>query len=83
MGRKRTPHTSTNPGKRVKLQLRDGSQVEGKFKERTGQFVALDNGRYRGVDIEKFIVIKGVSVQAETHPSTQDSAMPFRKPKPF
>ena len=55
----KAPHTSTTPGKRVTLHLRDGSQVHGRFRERTGQFVVLDTGRYRGRDIDKFIVRKG------------------------
>lgn len=53
------PHTSTTPGKRVRLVLRDGTVVESKFRERTGQFVVLEAGRYRGRDIAQFIVPKG------------------------
>lgn len=45
MPRARTPHTSTHPGARVRLVLRDGTVREGKFKERTAQFVVLDTGR--------------------------------------
>ena len=60
MGRK-SPHTSTNPGKRVRLVLRDGSQVEGCFKERTGQFIVLEEGRFRGRDVDKFIVVKSAA----------------------
>ena len=56
----RTPHTSTRAGKLVRLVFRDGTQVESKFKERTGKFVVLESGRYCGVDIKKFIVVKTV-----------------------
>lgn len=55
---KNTPHTSTQPGKRVRLVLRDGTSIESKFRERTGQFVVLESGRYRGRDIAQFILIK-------------------------
>jgi len=55
------PHTSTNPGKRVRLRLRDGRAIEGRFVERTGKFVVLDAGRFRGSEIERFHVLKGAA----------------------
>ena len=61
MPRARTPHTSTHPGTRVRLVLRDGAVHEGKFKERTAQFVILDIGRFEGRAIRQFLVVKGSS----------------------
>lgn len=52
-------HTSTNPGKRVKLHLRGGKQATGKFVERNSRSVVLDTGRHAVADIDKFIVVKG------------------------
>lgn len=54
-----TRHTSTNPGRRVRLVLRTGSHVDTRFRERTGQFVVTDAGRFRGRDIRAMIVLKG------------------------
>ncbi len=62
MSRKRTPHTSAPTGKRVRLVLRTGGEVEGRFLERTGQFVVLDTGRFRGKDIQRFFIVKGVGL---------------------
>lgn len=53
-----TPHSSTHPGKRVRVVLRDGSEAEGKFIERTAKFVVLDVGKYRMRDIDQFIIVK-------------------------
>lgn len=39
--------------------MRDGSRVDGRFRERTGKFIVLDTGRYEGRDVDKFIVPKG------------------------
>ncbi len=41
----RACHTSMKTGARVIAFLRDGSQVIGKFIERKGRFVVLDNAR--------------------------------------
>ena len=53
-----TPHTSTNKGRKVKLVLRDGTSVSGRFIERTAKFVVLECGRFTCKQIDKFIVIK-------------------------
>lgn len=76
MGRK-SPHTSTNPGKRVRLVLRDGTQAEGRFKERTGQFIVLEEGRFRGRDVDKFIVVKSAA-NLEDSPSPEGPTPPSR-----
>jgi hypothetical protein len=60
---RRQPHTSTTPGKRVRLILRDGGTMEGKFVERTpSKFIVLDIDGERvkthRVKIDKFIVVK-------------------------
>ena len=78
---RKSPHTSTNPGKRVRLVLRDGTHVEGRFKERTGQFVVLDEGRFRGRDIDKFIVVKGPSPAEDPSLSESQTQAP-RGPGP-
>jgi hypothetical protein len=58
-----TPHTHTHPGKRVRLKMRDGTSVEGKFIEKTGNgFIVLDvegePKRYRANGVDKFILVK-------------------------
>lgn len=60
---RKTPHTSTHPGKHVRLKLRDHTTVDGKFIEKTGNgFVVLDvegqSKRYHVEVIDKFIVVK-------------------------
>lgn len=37
------PHTHYTKGRWVWIRLRDGTEVIGKFKERKGRFVRLDN----------------------------------------
>lgn len=75
MGRK-APHTSTNPGKKVRLVMRNGDTHEGKFKERTGQFVSLDIGRFEGRHIKQFIVLK--SAVQENAPQKEAPLRPSR-----
>ena len=41
----RACHTAMKTGARVLAILRDGSRIIGKFKERKGRFVVLDNAR--------------------------------------
>jgi hypothetical protein len=53
----KTPHTSCQRGKRVKLGLRNGESICGRFVERTGKFIVLDVGRYRGSEISSFSII--------------------------
>lgn len=50
-------HTHAQRGKKVCLHLRDGRKVLGKFVERTGKFVVLDVGRFRGVDIRQLSIV--------------------------
>jgi hypothetical protein len=63
-------HHSTNPGKRVRLKLRDGTSVEGKFVENVGRNdIRLDvDGDVRTFPdrkISKFIVVKTVPFHVE------------------
>lgn len=65
---RRTPHTSTNPGKRVRLKLRDGSSVDGKFVERKkNHYIVLDvageQRRFPTGDVDKFLVVKTTATQ--------------------
>lgn len=59
----KTPHTSTRRGQRVKLVMRDKSEVIGKFVDRTGQFIVVEiDGRAKrieGRNLKAFIIIKG------------------------
>lgn len=51
----RTPHSSTNRGKRVWIILRSGERFIAKFEARTAKFVVLDGGRkVRMRDIRSF-----------------------------
>lgn len=70
---RKAPHTSTRRGKKVRLVMRNGDEHEGKFKERTGQFVALDIGRFEGRDIKQFIVVKTALIDNST-PKTEQPA---------
>jgi len=40
----RTPHSSTNKGKRVKITLRDGDIFVGKFKDKKSGTIILEEG---------------------------------------
>ena len=42
--------------------MRDGRSIETRFRERTGQFVVTDAGRFRGRDLRAMIVVKGDDV---------------------
>jgi hypothetical protein len=55
----RIPHTATHRGKRVKIVLRDGTEIVDRFIDRTDKWVVLkENGRVNKSDIRAFIVIK-------------------------
>ena len=70
-----TPHTSAPKGKRVHVRLRDGEVIEGKFVERTGKFVVLDQCRIRARDIDQFYIIKQPCL-----PTTSDSTTGLETP---
>ena len=68
---RRTPHLSTNPGKRVRLKLRDGTSVEGKYVEHTrNMYIVIDvdgvHQRHHARTIDKFIVVKTIIEQKES-----------------
>ena len=62
----KTPHTSAPRGKRVCLHMRDGRKVIGKFVERTGKFIVLDCGRFRGIDIAQMSIVGRAAAEALT-----------------
>lgn len=45
----RTPHSSTNKGKRVKITTRSGHTYVGKFKEKKGDTIYLENNTVSAV----------------------------------
>lgn len=51
-------HTSMKTGARVIAFLRDGSRVVGKFIERKGRFVVLDNARIATGDLRQLSYYK-------------------------
>jgi hypothetical protein len=55
----RTPHTSTNKGKRVLCLLRNGTRFVDKFLDSKGSFVIFENHRVEKKKIRAFILIKG------------------------
>lgn len=61
----RTPHTNTHTGKRIRLILRDGDTLSGRFAGRTHRWVELDHAgtvrRVAKADIRAFIIVKGVA----------------------
>ncbi len=60
---KRAPHRSTHPGKRVRIVLRDGKVVEGRYGEMHGRHITVKvDGVMQKIPhdtIDQFIVIKG------------------------
>lgn len=54
----RTPHTSTRKGKRVKIIMKNGLVLIGKFKERTGRYVLIDDSKIWAGDIKSFTIYK-------------------------
>lgn len=61
----RTPHTSTRKGKRVRIVMKNGVILIGKFKERTGKYVLIGvskisggNLKIRAGDIKSFTIYK-------------------------
>lgn len=55
----KTPHTSCPRGQRVRVELRDGTEIYDKFRERTGKWVILDNHKLKPGHIKAFTIIKG------------------------
>lgn len=55
----KTPHTCCKRGNRVRIVLRDGRHVYGRFRERTPKWVVLDTGRISPGDIRAFTIVKG------------------------
>ena len=51
-----TPHTSCRKGKRVLVTTKDGRRIRGKFVERKGSYVVLDNEQLRAGDIRAFVI---------------------------
>lgn len=48
----RMPHTHFHKGKTVWVRLKDGSEFVGKFVERKGRFVVLDNVKFRTSELK-------------------------------
>lgn len=55
----KTPHTSAPRGQRVRVVLHDGTEIYGKFRERTPKWVVLNDRRIRPGDIRAFTIVKG------------------------
>lgn len=55
----KTPHTCCRRGNRVRIVLRDGQNLYGRFKERTPKWVVLDTGRVDPGRIRSFTIVKG------------------------
>lgn len=56
----RVPHTACHRGKRVKIILKDGTQIIDYFQERTDKFVILRRlGRLGKDQIRAFMILKG------------------------
>lgn len=56
----RSPHTACAKGTRVKIVLRNGSEVIGKFVDRKSKYVVLDCGRYDKNTIRSFAIYKEI-----------------------
>ena len=57
----RACHTSMKTGARVVAFLRDGTQIIGKFVERKGRFVVLDNARIPTNQLRQLAYWKGTA----------------------
>lgn len=58
---RKTPHTATRRGKLVRIELRSGTVVIGKFKDREAHnyVLLMDGTRIRCGDISRFTPIQG------------------------
>jgi hypothetical protein len=54
----RTPHSSCQRGKRVRVVLMDGSEFSEKFVERTGKFVVTETHKLKVGQIRSFSIAK-------------------------
>jgi dephospho-CoA kinase len=54
----RTPHTSCRKGKRVRIILRDGTQVITKFIETVGHEIRTEDGKFNAGEIRAFSIYK-------------------------
>lgn len=59
MSRILSPHTSVRKGKRVRIVLRDGTEIIEKFEESTDRYVFLQNGqKIAKADIRSFGIFR-------------------------
>lgn len=54
----RTPHTSTRKGKRVRIVMKSGLVIIGKFKERTGKYILVGDSKIWAGDVKSFAIYK-------------------------
>jgi len=58
----KVPHTACHRGKRVKVILRDGTEIIDYFEERTNKWIVLRKvGRIMKADLRAFIILKAES----------------------
>lgn len=55
----RMPHTATHRGKRVRVVLRSGEEIRGKFEGRTDRWIMIDGRKILKRDIRSFGIDKG------------------------
>lgn len=55
----RTPHTACYRGKRVRVILRSGGEIAGRFEGRTHRWIVVDGMRIPKNAIRAFIIDKG------------------------
>jgi hypothetical protein len=67
----RTPHTSCHRGTPIRLILKNREIIEGKFKDRTANFIILMDGqKVRGGSVKSFLILKGKGDNHEHGPTT-------------
>ncbi len=60
MSRPTSGHTATYKGKRVRVALIDGSELEGRFLDRTPNgYIVLDVGKVHKRLVARFLVLRG------------------------
>lgn len=55
----KTPHTSTYKGKRVYVRLKTGERIVGKFENKNGHFLWIDDRKIPIAEVKAFAIYRG------------------------
>jgi len=65
----KTPHTSTYKGKRVYIRLKNGERIVGKFMDKNGHFLWIDDRKIAIAEVKAFAIYRGGRTLAEEEES--------------